>query len=145
MSLLASSDTSALKTCALSPGKVRQVPLGHLIVAHYEVVGRVFSKATRPGRTIDWLLVVARPCASQGPKVRSSLRDGAIFYAVSHHFVVGYYQMSLPPSPFGLWRTGRDEVLSECCLAFSWPTMASRRTESGFSLFFLSSSNLRYR
>jgi hypothetical protein len=68
-----------------------------LIVAHYEVVGRVFSKATRTakGRSIDWLLDLARPYASQGPRVRSSLRDGAIFNAFSHHSVVGYYQMSL--------------------------------------------------
>jgi hypothetical protein len=46
-------------------------------------------------------------------------RDGAIFNAFSHHFVVGYFQMSLPPSPFGLRRTGPDEVLSEFSLALS--------------------------
>jgi hypothetical protein len=37
-------------------GARESVPEGHLKVAHYEVVGRVFSKAARPARTIDWLL-----------------------------------------------------------------------------------------
>jgi hypothetical protein len=41
------------------------------------------------------LLALARPYASQGLSVRSFRRDGAIFNAFSHHFVVGYYQMSL--------------------------------------------------
>jgi hypothetical protein len=71
------------------------VPAGRLIVAHYEVVGRVFSKVAVPQGTIDWQPVLARPYASQGLMVRSSLQDGAIFNRVSHHFVVGYYQMSL--------------------------------------------------
>jgi hypothetical protein len=44
------------------------VPEGHLIVAHYEVVGRVFQKRPVPQAqgTIDWLLTLARPYASQG-------------------------------------------------------------------------------
>jgi hypothetical protein len=89
-------------------GARESVPQGHLKVAHYKVVGRVFSKATRSARgTIDWLLALGRPYASQGLTVRSCRRDGAIFNAFSHHFVVGYYQMSL-----------RDQVLSECYLAY---------------------------
>jgi hypothetical protein len=77
-------------------GARESVPQGHLKVAHYKVVGRVFSKATRSARgTIDWLLALGRPYASQG------------LTAFSHHFVVGYYQMSL-----------RDQVLSECYLAY---------------------------
>jgi hypothetical protein len=65
------------------------VPEGHLIVAHYEVVGRVFSKATRTARDDRLAAALARPYASQGLRVRSSPRDGAIFNAFSHHFVVG--------------------------------------------------------
>src|SRR5258708_1486202 len=55
--------------------------------------GSRFFKTTRPARDDRLLLALARPCASRGLRVRSSLRDGAIFNAVSHHFVVGYYQM----------------------------------------------------
>jgi hypothetical protein len=80
-----------------------------LIVAHYEVVGRVFFKSDpsrkRKGRSIE-LFALASPYASQGLRDRSSLQDETIFNAGSHHFVVGYYQMSR-----------RDEVLSECYLA----------------------------
>jgi hypothetical protein len=38
------------------------VPEGHLIVAQYEVLGRVFSKAIRPRSRRDdrWLLVLAK-------------------------------------------------------------------------------------
>jgi hypothetical protein len=63
---------------------------GHLKVAHYEVVGRIFQKQPVPQGTIDWLLALARPYASEGLRVRSSLRDGVIFNAFSHHLVVGY-------------------------------------------------------
>jgi hypothetical protein len=76
-------------------GARKSVPQGNLMVAHYEVVGRVFQKRPVPQGTIDWLLTLARPYASPGLRVRSSLRDGAIFNAFSHHFVVGYYQRSL--------------------------------------------------
>jgi hypothetical protein len=71
------------------------VPEGHLKVAHYEVVGRVFSKAARPARDDRLAAALARPYASQGLRVRLYLRDGAIFNAFSHHLVVGYFQMSL--------------------------------------------------
>jgi hypothetical protein len=83
-------------------------PGGHLIVAHYEVVGRVFSKATRPASARDDRLAACARDTVCKPRteVRSSLQDGTIFNAGSHHFVVGYYQMSR-----------RDEVLSECYLA----------------------------
>src|SRR4029077_20780426 len=45
----------------------------------------------------DRLAACAREAvyASQGQRVRSSLPDGAIFNAFTHHFVAGYYQMSL--------------------------------------------------
>jgi hypothetical protein len=71
-------------------------PEGHLIVAHYAVVGHVFSKATRPARD-DRLAACAREAVCE-PRTEGSIvpyRDGAIFNAFSHHFVVGYYQMSL--------------------------------------------------
>jgi hypothetical protein len=70
-----------------------------LIVAHYEVVGRVFQKQPVPQGTIDWLLALARPYTSQGLRVRSSLRDGAIFNAFSHHFVVGFYEPDVVKAP----------------------------------------------
>jgi hypothetical protein len=60
---------------------------------------RFFKSDPSRKRTIDRLLALARRHVSQGPRVRSSLRDGAIFNAFSHHFVVGYFQTSLPPSP----------------------------------------------
>jgi hypothetical protein len=85
------------------PEREKSVPQGHLIVAHYEVVGRVFSKATRPAGD-DRLAACARePVCKPRTEFRSSFQDGTIFNAGSHHFVVGYYQMSR-----------RDEVLSEC-------------------------------
>jgi hypothetical protein len=81
-----------------------------LIVAHYEVVGRVFSKATRPGGTIDWLLALARRYASYGLRVRSSLRDGAIFDAFSHHFVVG--SIKCPSGTDSLAPTRRSDLIA---------------------------------
>ena len=65
-------------------------------VAQYEVLGRFFQKRPIPQAqgTIDWLLALARPYASQGQRVRSSLPEGAIFYAFPTT-VVGCYQMSL--------------------------------------------------
>jgi hypothetical protein len=71
-------------------------------------VGRVFSKATRPASARDDRLAACARDTVCKPRteVRSSLQDGTIFNAGSHHFVVGYYQMSR-----------RDEVLSECYLA----------------------------
>ena len=68
------------------------------MVAHYEVVGRVFSKATRPASARDDRLAACAREAVCEPRTEGSfvpLRDGAIFNAFSHHFVVGYFQMSL--------------------------------------------------
>ncbi len=82
-------------------------------VAHYEVVGRFFQKRPVPQGTIDWLLALARPYASQGQRVRSSLPDGAIFNAFSHHFVVSYYQMSLRTN--SLAPAGRCDLIATLC------------------------------
>jgi hypothetical protein len=68
----------------------------HLIVAHYEVVGRVFSKATRPAR--DDRFVACAHEAVYEPKTEASIvpyRAELALTPLSHHFVVGYYQMSL--------------------------------------------------
>jgi hypothetical protein len=57
-------------------------------VAQYEVLGRFFSKATRPASARDdRSAACAREAvyASQGQRVRSSLPEGAIFYAFSHY------------------------------------------------------------
>jgi hypothetical protein len=65
-----------------------------MIVAQYEVLGNDAKRNARPARD-DRLAACAREAICHGLRVRLSLRDGAIFNAFSHHFVVGYYQMSL--------------------------------------------------
>jgi hypothetical protein len=68
---------------ASSVGRAKEK--GHLKVAHYEVVGRVFSKATRPASARDdRSAACAREAVCHGLRVRSSLRDGAIFNAFCH-------------------------------------------------------------
>jgi hypothetical protein len=66
-----------------------------LKVAHYEVVGRVFSKATCPAR--DNRLAACTREAVCEPRTEVSIvpLGQSYLYAFSHHFVVGYYQMSL--------------------------------------------------
>jgi hypothetical protein len=95
-----------LRSDRTAPGARESVPQGHLIVAHYEVVGRVFSKATRPARD-DRLAACAREAVCE-PRTEGSIvpyRDGAVFQLLTQHFRTGL--LSNVPA---------DEVLSECYL-----------------------------
>jgi hypothetical protein len=77
-----------------------------LKVAHYEVAGKGVkdSFVRRDDRTLSPWLAYGRASASSQSIVPCG--TGRFCKNATHHFVVGYYQMSL-----------RDEVLSECYLA----------------------------
>jgi hypothetical protein len=70
-----------------------------MIVARYGVPGNCVKRCARPGwddrTSSSWS---ASRFASKSNH-RSSLRDGRVFSTISRHFVPGYYQMILPPSP----------------------------------------------
>jgi hypothetical protein len=85
-----------------------------MIVAQYEVLGNCVKRCARPGRDDRTPGSWSAYCFANTRNHRSSLRDGRVFSTISRHFVPGYYQMSLPRSHFGLWRTSRDWFLTDC-------------------------------
>jgi hypothetical protein len=105
------------------PGARESVPQGHLIVAHYEVVGRVFSKATRPASVRDDRLAACAREAVCEPRTEGSIvpyRDGAVFQLLTQHFRTGL--LSNVPAGRGPLRMLLSLMLTR---------MGSRRTATG--------------
>jgi hypothetical protein len=78
-------------------GARESVPQGHLIVAHYEVVGKALEMTPSRRGTIE-PSVRGSHTARQPIDRPLRLRDGSLLKNTTHHFVVGYYQMV--PSSF---------------------------------------------
>ena len=97
---------------SLKAGNARRVVPEGQEKAQYEVLGNDARRDVRPVRDDRNVQLPVSRMQLHERKQPSIVPSGTLFSETrTQHFVLGFIG-SLPPSPSGLWRTGRDQSLT---------------------------------